>query len=72
MDVILDRVCGLDVHRDMVKACVRVSGEGRKRQQTLATFGTKTADLLGLRDWLEQWQVTDVAMESTVEYWKAV
>jgi|tagenome__1003787_1003787.scaffolds.fasta_scaffold20713007_1 transposase len=72
MDVILDRVCGRDVHRDMVKACVRVSGEGRKRQQTLATFGTKTADLLGLRDWLEQWQVTDVAMESTGEYWKAV
>lgn len=72
MDVILDRVCGLDVHRDMVKACVRVPGQGRERQQTLATFGTKTADLLALRDWLEQWQVTDVAMESTGEYWKPV
>ena len=72
MDVILDRVCGLDVHRDMVKACVRVPGEGRERSQILATFGTKTADLLGLRDWLEQWQVTHVAMESTGEYWKPV
>lgn len=72
MDVILDRVCGLDVHRDTVKACVRVPGEGRERKQIIATFGTKTRDLLALRDWLEQWQVTHVAMESTGEYWKPV
>jgi transposase len=72
MDVIVDRVCGLDVHRDTVKACVRVPGEGRERKQTLATFGTKTADLLALRDWLEGWRVTHVAMESTGEYWKPV
>lgn len=72
MDVILDRVCGLDVHRDTVKACVRVPGEGRERKATIATFGTKTKDLLALRDWLEQWQVTHVAMESTGEYWKPV
>jgi transposase len=72
MDVIVDRVCGLDVHRDTVKACVRVPGEGRERKQILATFETKTADLLALRDWLEGWQVTHVAMESTGEYWKPV
>ena len=72
MDVIVDRVCGLDVHRDMVKACVRTPGEGRQRKQILATFGTKTAELLALRDWLEQWQVTQVALESTGEYWKPV
>lgn len=72
MDVMVDRVCGLDVHRDTVKACVRVPGEGRERKQTLATFGTTTADLLALRDWLEGWQVTHVAMESTGEYWKPV
>jgi transposase len=72
MDVILDRVCGLDVHRDTVKACVRVPGEGRQRKAEIATFGTKTQELLALRDWLEQWQVTHVAMESTGEYWKPV
>lgn len=72
MDVIVDRVCGLDVHRDTVKACVRVPGEGHERKQTIATFGTKTAELLALRDWLEQWQVTQVAMESTGEFWKPV
>lgn len=72
MDVIVDRVCGLDVHRDTVKACVRVPGEAHERKQTVATFGTKTAELLALLDWLRQWQVTQVAMESTGEYWKPV
>jgi len=72
MDVILDRVCGLDVHKDSIKACVRVPGEGRKRDQHIATFGSKTEDILALRDWLEQWKITDVAMESTGEYWKPI
>jgi transposase len=72
MDVILDRVCGLDVHKDSIKACVRVPGQGKKRDQHIATFGTKTEDILALRDWLEQWKITDVAMESTGEYWKPI
>jgi transposase len=72
MDVILDRVAGLDVHRDTIEVCVRVTGKGNRREQTIARFQTKTSDLLGLRDWLQQWQVTHVAMESTGEYWKAV
>lgn len=67
-----DRVCGLDVHKDSIKACVRVRGQGKNRDQHIATFGTNTVDLLALRDWLEQWQVTDVAMESTGEYWKPI
>jgi len=72
MNVILDRVCGLDVHKDSIKACVRVPGQGKKRDQHIATFGTKTEDILALRDWLEQWKITDVAMESTGEYWKPI
>ena len=72
MDVIIDRVAGLDVHRDTIEVCVRVPGKERKREQTIAAFQTKTADLLALRDWLNGWEVTDVAMESTGEYWKAI
>jgi len=72
MDVILDRVCGMDVHRDTVKACVRVPGTKQKRESHIATFGTMTEDLLALRDWLQGWGVKDVAMESTGEYWKPV
>lgn len=36
------------------------------------TFGTTTAELLALRDWLQSWQVTLVAMEATGVYWKPV
>jgi hypothetical protein len=38
----------------------------------LQDFGTMTADLLMLSDWLAAAGVTHVAMESTGEYWKPV
>ena len=36
------------------------------------TFGTMTAELLALSDWLEAHGVTHVAMESTGVYWKPI
>jgi transposase len=36
------------------------------------TFGTMTADLLTLRDWLQAHGVTHVALESTGVYWKPI
>ncbi|MBI1733556.1 MAG: IS110 family transposase [Candidatus Rokubacteria bacterium] len=68
----LDRICGLDVHRDTVAACVRVPGAHGQREQHVRTFGTTTAELLALRDWLEAHGVSHVAMESTGVYWKPV
>ena len=70
MDTVVERCCGLDVHKDTVVACVRTPGEGGKRRQQVRTFGTTTAQLLGLRDWLVAEQVTLVGMESTGVYWK--
>jgi transposase len=67
----IERCCGLDVHKATVVACVRVPGP-RGRGQHIRTFGTTTAELLALRDWLEAHGVTDVAMESTGVYWKPV
>lgn len=67
MERIVERGCGVDVHRDTVVACVRVSGT-----QEVRTFGTTAAELLVLRDWLEAHGVTHVAMESTGVYWKPV
>ena len=65
MERVFDRVVGLDVHRDTVVACVRPPrGDGGRTAET-ATFGTTTADLLGLRDWLAAHQVQVVGMEST-------
>jgi transposase len=36
------------------------------------TFGTMTVDLLKLNDWLNEWQVEQVTIESTADYWKPV
>ena len=72
MESQIERCGGLDVHRDTVASCVRVPGPNGKRQQEVRTFGTTTAELLTLRDWLEAHGVTHVAMESTGVYWKPV
>src|SRR5215831_7027435 len=64
MDVIHDRVAGLDVHKDTVVACVRVMS-GAKVERTCRTFGTTTVALGQLRDWLDGNGCTEVAMEAT-------
>ena len=66
MEVLFDRVAGLDVHRDAVTACVgapRSSGRGRTSE--VAEFVTTTGGLRQLRGWLAAAQVTHVAMEPT-------
>jgi transposase len=72
MDVLIERCAGLDVHQATVVATVRVSGEGGGRQMRTETFGTMTADLWALREWLQAYGVTHVALESTGVYWKPV
>jgi transposase len=72
VDIVVERCCGLDVHKDTVVACVRTPGKGGKREKQVRTFGTMTVDLLGLRDWLVALGVTLVGMESTGVYWKPV
>lgn len=72
MDVTVERCAGLDVHKATVTACIRLPGPDRERAQLIQTFGTTTAALLTLRDWLTAHQVTAVAMESTGVYWKPV
>ena len=72
MDRLIERVCGLDVHKQTVAACVRVSEARGRREQHVRTFGTTASELLALRDWLEAHVVTHVAMESTGVYWKAI
>jgi transposase len=72
MDIILDRCAGLDVHKKTVVACVRHAvADGTVQKQT-RTFGTMTADLLELADWLEAQGVRHAAMESTGVYWKPI
>lgn len=67
-----ERVCGIDVHRDTVKVCVRLPEHADGEPGIVKTFGTKTADLLRLRDWLHSLGVTHAAMEATGVFWKPV
>lgn len=72
MRLVYNRCAGLDVHKKTVVACrVRVN-EQNAWEQEVQTFGTMTCDLLQLLDWLQAWEVSHVAMESTGEYWKPV
>lgn len=72
MDQLIDRVAGLDVHKATVVATVRTPGPGGNRESRTETFGTMTADLIALRDWLHAHGVTHVALESTGVYWKPI
>lgn len=67
MEVIAKHCCGLDVHKRSVTACV-ITPKGKEVRQ----FGTLTAELLSLADWLTECRVTHVAMESAWVYWKPV
>jgi transposase len=72
VELVITHGAGLDVHQKTVVATIRVPGEAGGRRVETATFGTMTADLLGLRDWLQAHGVTHVALESTGVYWKPV
>ena len=71
MELKYARCAGLDVHKDTVVACVRVTADG-KVVRTTKTFSTLTRDLYALQAWLVAEQVTHVAMEATGVYWKPV
>lgn len=72
MDLIHPCCAGLDIHKKTVVACIRrVAPDGQVARQ-LRTFGTMTAELLALADWLEAEGVRQLAMESTGVYWKPV
>ena len=72
MDVVVERACGLDVHKRTVVACLITPGPDGKPCQEHCTFSTVTADLLRLADWLAAAGCTHVAMESTGIYWRPV
>ena len=71
MDLQHPKCAGLDVHQHTVVACARVV-MGTSVRHERRTFGTTTADLLALNDWLTAHDCTHVAMESTGVYWKPI
>jgi transposase len=72
MQVVYERCCGIDVHKQTVVACVVVPGVDGQALKETRTFGTMTENLAALADWLAELDVTHVTMESTGVYWKPV
>lgn len=72
MDIIYERVAGLDLHEKTTVATIRCVNAGGRLETGLRVFGTMTRDLLELADWLAEHGVTHVAMEATGVLWKPV
>lgn len=68
LPILLDRGCGLDVHKDTVVASIK----GKDIDSQTKTFLTYTDDLYDLVGWLQNHGITHAAMESTGVYWKPV
>jgi transposase len=72
MEAIYPCVAGLDVHQATVMACRRrLIGPGQVEVE-VKEFGTTSRQLQALSQWLAQWGVTRVAMESTGVLWQPV
>jgi transposase len=72
MQVLYERCCGLDIHKRLIVACAITPGPGGRPQRELRSFGTMTADILQLGDWLAERGISQVVMESTGNYWRPI
>jgi transposase len=71
MRIVIERCCGLDVHKASLAACALFIEKGKTKEET-RHFGTMSDDLRALAEWLKQKGIQHVAMESTGVYWKPV
>lgn len=65
---IIERGCGIDVHKKVIVATIR--GEGIK--EMTQSYSGFTESIESLRDWLKGNKITHIAMESTGVYWKPI
>ncbi|HAT50363.1 MAG: IS110 family transposase [Nitrospirae bacterium] len=69
---IVERVAGLDVHKDTVVGTVLLENPGGDPLKETRSFGTMSQKLKELASWLTQQGVELAVMESTGIYWKPV
>ena len=70
MQVVHERCAGLDGHKKNVYGCVITLEGNAKKKKEVRSFGTMTADLLRLAEWLREHRVTHVAREATGVFWR--
>jgi transposase len=72
IDTVVQRSAGLDIAKASLVACVRIPGSDGGWRVIKRKFTTMTADLLALKDWLTEYNIARVGMESTSDYWRPV
>lgn len=71
MEVLHPRCAGLDLSKKDAKVCLRIVPPGKVRAVTeVSTWSSMPADILALRQYLIDHQVTCAVMEATGDYWK--
>ncbi len=53
MDILIERACGLDVHKKSITACI-VTPEGKE----IRTFSTHTLYIMEMIDWIKEHRCT--------------
>jgi transposase len=66
------RVAGIDVHKKMLAVVITDVAAVGDWEWERRTFGTLDSELRALADWLTQYEVREVVMESTAQYWMPV
>ncbi len=69
MEVLCERVPGLDIGEATLTVCVHTLGPRGRRNET-RTFPTTTRALIVMHEWLLKYGVTVAAMESSPTCWK--
>ncbi len=65
---IVERGCGIDIHKKILVATIRGTG----LEEETRSYDAYTSSIEELRNWLKSNNITHVAMESTGVYWKPV
>ena len=70
MEVIIERACGMDVHKDSIIACIMIP-----KGKVIQKFSNKTIFLFQLIDWIKEHGCTNVARKVQfgsllLTYWK--
>ena len=72
MQDILTCAMGLDVHRDIIVACLVKGAVDAEPEAETRTFSTLIPEMQKLRDWVIEAECRNVAMESTGIYWQPI
>ena len=68
MENIIIKACGIDVHQASVTDCIM----RQSLQRQIKTFGTTTTELTNLKGWLQEHEISHVAIKGTGIFWRPV